>query len=399
MLPPVSAGKMQQLRDGATGNDALVSHLLQNFNERHSADTVLCISEANERFDEMTFYLHHVMLERSPTISALMRQHAGEFDEDHKLKVSLQVNSRFATPKSIEAALRSCYGAPCTSFWEKTQEDNSAPFREESREIMAESVGLLVAGHVLRLLEVMDVGYNMVSNLANHYNLDYAVGFALEASDHRINGPERSNDSIPCDDCGGPRSNANALLEILLNRLFDACLPVWEFRPAAKPLCGVDRLPYIRNPRKTKQEWLSEIKFGFEFDEDRQDMEDFYVMTSSVLLSLPWDNLCTFLIEDAQRGGPVHAAIDQIVEERERRRKAVLNNDIVDLKRQRLAMGPQWMYVGVEEYVADDHPDVKGKWVAQRHCIMFYSVEDEAGESDEADTDHPTQNPLGELSL
>lgn len=374
-LPPPSA---TSLKDGSpvSESDALIKHLLLNFNDSRFSDVVLNINHGNKGFKPLYFHLHRIMMARSAPLIQFADERDGKYGEDNKLHTRLDIYSRFVTPISIETAIRVCYGESILSFVGSNSPDYLEGSKEQMIADMTESIALAVIGNIFQLKNVVLRGLEVAVMRLGWATLEYAVSFGMESCNFRRYTDERSEVPTPNDPQPGFKftaksdpdlypQNAREFLSICLHFIHRHCPSSWRLDDRAKPLSHVDRLPCPPEPRyRGKKSRFAKIKFGQRASHEDEDDLEIRSIISSVVLSLPFEDLSSFLQFNAEHDGPIYRQMEAIVDERERRRKRVFENkSILDWRQPRPARELEWENVGFEESVAKDED---GKMLLER---------------------------------
>ena len=359
-----------------------VMHLLRNFNMENFADAKLQILHDEELFPAFSLYLHKMMIGRSETLFNLMNQYAGNYDEENRLHVNLRIGGRFAVPNSLEMALRSCYGESISNFNGSLFYEGHEDSGERAVAEMAESIGLAVAGHILKLQDVMLRGLEVAAIRLKWSNLEYAMSFALECCDHRKQSPDRAVIPLPSmsrsfvehvnkpHGAAFPR-NTCEFLYVCIQFISRFCPRSWAFDKSAKSMENVDRLPSVpeTQPSLPGRSGLAKIQFGELLSPDGGHMKDIGSILSTVILSVPFDILKLLIGLDQGQGGPIHHQLGQIVDEREIRRKRVLDSESIDWNQRRLAKYAEWLDVGYEEKALKNSDGVE---YLRRDAVTIY---------------------------
>lgn len=382
--------------NGLETPSSLVEYLLENLNNEEYADCRLNMIHENNRFAKADWSLSSLLIARSPRLRDTLR--VSMPGEDGKRIIRLEVQGRFITPKSVEAALRVCYGEPTNAFTgANPHELISAPKANVSASSMDDCLDYVATGCILQLKEAALQGLEVASKILNWENLEAAVSFGLESVRQRgenasaavievsnyirigadytylasegdpspsscalftppsQQGPENAAELMPPERrYGPPVQSAYDLLIHCLRYIRDNFPTSWELDVTARPLADVDRLPVTRNSRSPlSRSRLGHIQFGQMPSEVEKGSSNPDVLISTIVLSVPflWLN---FILKTM--GEPICRNLVSIVNERERRRHIILQSEDVNKKQRMVADAYEWGEAGFEESVkiADD---------------------------------------------
>lgn len=380
---------------GGPDQPPILEYLLRNFNVDEYADCRLLVVHDADTFKPISLSLHRILVARSPTLRHLLKKRGECRENDVTTHLSLRLTDRFITPSAIEAALRTCYGVPASSFTGK--DTGVMPTKSKSKDEfsiswMKESLAFAATGHLLQLEEVVLRGLEIASKILNWENLENALSFALESGLHREHNAKatvfphnrpispRSTDTSPSaesvltpssveDPTLGPsiqhssseqeasadesfRPQIRCAFDLLLRCLRFMALEIpdsWELDFSARPLANVYRLPVTVESRYAlPNSRLSKIQFGEHPSESSSKCREHDSLASSVVLSLRFSHLKYLLSVGCER---VKSQLHEIVAERERRRRIVLQSESVDWRVRRAAVDLEWAEVGYEESV------------------------------------------------
>ena len=366
---------------------SLACHILQNFDRDTFADCRLLLTHTH-RFSPFRLSVHSLILSRSPTLGSLLSNGQYNYDYDGLKLLHVCLNDRFVTPSAFKAAIRVCYGEPVSSFTgPKAKDDVRRTKADFSVTWMDESLAFAAAGQLLQLRDVLLRGLEIAGRIINWDNIERALSFALEAGEHRKRFPSSSliPNEVSTSNYDGDFSSTNTILtpstsQNSPNTSFDSkgigpkdvsagsinidsadgllsrCLQfiathlpsVWEFDPTARPLPHVDRLPITNETRSPlAKSRLCKIQFGDLPSEMATKISSHDSFISSILLSLPFVSLKTLAdLEDTL----VKQHLQNIVEERERRRCVVLRGSVGVAQGEATKLD-EWDEVGYKEYV------------------------------------------------
>lgn len=374
---------------------AMSEHLLDNFNVNEFSDCHIHVYHTNRRFSPVEFWLHSLMIARSPRLRYMLKNNHPVLDNHGRRHLQLTLADRFITPSALYSALKTCYGEDPSAFTGSMLSRQSRA--EYSRSWLIECLAFAAAGHLLQLTGVVLRGLEIASKILNWDNIEKALSFALEGGPHRghdpsvfvvpTSRPSYSTDSSPTTNriltptssqdpaSDVPSQNGSAetthavtqesqavccasdLLARCL-RLIATTFPAsWEFQRYARPLADIDRLPTTAESRSPlSKSRLSKIQFGDLPSENAVKSSDQDTLISSIMLSLPFVHLYSLLEQmriSARDFAEFQKNIRTIIEERERRRQVVLQSKSVPSAQRLAAVRHEWAEVGYREYVQD----------------------------------------------
>ena len=380
--------EVQPSQAGPSTLNTFTTHTLQNFNNEKFADMILYVlSEGNEQ-PQMNFYLHKMLMARSETLANLISEYAGHMDDgQHRQVINLKLPGRFFTLSSLESALRTCYGELAHAFTGPQYVFGHA--KDNAMAMMRESLGFAVAGNLLQLEDVKLRGLFVASMSINWFNLELAMSFALEFGDHMRNSADQAVVPLPLPSGiepfqnglpeASPPRNAYDLLSWCLRFLSYYCPHSFIFDPVAKSLDYADRLPSAISTGHrdmAPKSRFAQIQFGSqnapaEVDEDKIAA----VVSSRILISLPFNALTALMSFDRMNGGHICAHLAAILEERERRRIKIVACEEVDWNQRRLAKDVEWVHVGFREFIAKDANG--NEYISRTPSTIYRTPEDE----------------------
>ena len=186
---------------------------------------------------------------------------------------------------------------------------------------------------------------------------------------------------------------ATFMLDLSLSFMASSIPDSWILVPSARRLPIVDRLPVTSElPRSSVKSKLASIQFGQLPPEMDPKIVDYDALISSVVLSVPFANLCHIA---AKKATSITRQLPQIIEERERRRLATLNSE-AHWNQRRLGKETEWHAVGFQE--SHTQTDLNDRALGLSYApVSIYSNptdEEEAKKRDQAGRGL-VQNPLG----
>ncbi|MCJ1338001.1 hypothetical protein MMC09_003285 [Bachmanniomyces sp. S44760] len=140
-----------------------IPHLLENFNDPTFSDCTLRIVHSTGRWGPLMWSLHGIAISQSPTLNALYRSVAPDYNG--KRQLFLLLGDRFTSPDAFDFALRAFYG-------------QSVDLAISSMDF---ALGLTAAGYVLQSPAVARYGARLASTSLGFENIKQAIAFALEA--------------------------------------------------------------------------------------------------------------------------------------------------------------------------------------------------------------------------
>ena len=329
-LPPVASYQPPTMPDDPF---SLIQHLLHNFNEALLSDVLLRIEYENEEFPTQKLYLHKILLAQSPRLKDLMTQESPATDENGRCMIDLLMTDSFLTASSLELCLKFCYGERNANLTGSSSY-NSGTWAEEQSEIdMKESLGFAVAGHALQMPAAMMRGFTMAASVLDWSNIEYALSFASNNIDLKyytskvpaVPHTQRSlSDTIHgVEDPSVPlfADYARDFLFSIFHFMTYNVPSTFTFDESARLLSQA--ISKRSSPQHLPQSntSLQNIQFGQRELTENDSSSDDDQLISSILLSLPFEVLASFLNYNRGCGGQVHSQMGQIVDERNRRRR------------------------------------------------------------------------------
>lgn len=390
---------LDQAPQNASGTIPLTDYLAQKFNTIEHADCRLRIFHEIRMYDIADFLLHSLLIDQSPLLRGLRKSTITQQNGLQLLRV--RTCNRFITPLAIETALQFCYGRSIVEYkGSPTEICSSKSSIEVSTSWMDNGLALAASGYLFELEAVILRGLQIASNVLNWENIEKALSFAMDGGSNSEWDPQSlfraTTESFPAqipDNTLGvtpgsseptavgsntqyrepssfPRHaayshSANDLLLQCLDFILLNFPASWELDILARPLADIDRLPVTagsRSPLATSR--LSQIQFG-DHPSEQAKSRDVNIMLSSLLLSLPFPLLKYILdrLDETKRS----RNINQIIDERERRRRQAVKCESISLS-QRQEAADDWARVGWKEIVGLENSRfcLKRKWVGFR---------------------------------
>lgn len=407
----VSAKLDQAARMEALPVRCVVRYLTQQFNRTEHADYHLIITNEIYKLQIVDFWLHGLLIAQSPVLRELIKS-SGPHENSVK-SLQLQTKDRFITPLAIEAALRSCYGKPITDF-KCSPLDTPKSNIEVSVSWMENCLAVIASGNLLGLPEVSSWGLYIAKSVLNWKNIEKAISFALQgrlslesrpdttgaattenssflsddstnilttssSSEHMISDYAGSNigSEDPFSEAlhGISSPDAKDLLLRCVDFIVKGVPKDWKLDLSARPLADIDRLPVVPGSRSPLvKSRLSRIQFGDHPSENAAKSSDENITLSSLLLSLPFATLKHILdrLDEPTRCG----IVEQIIDERERRRRQAVTCESVAWS-QRQAAATDWTQAGWEEFVTPEGTmlTLRRKWVGFQRPSNNHRVE------------------------
>lgn len=178
-------------------------------------------------------------------------------------------------------------------------------------------------------------------------------------------------------------NSATFMLESSLSFIASSFPDSWILDRSARELPIVDRLPVAGElPKPRIRSKLARIQLGQLPPEVDPKVTDRDALLSSILLSVPFENLCYVV---ASKPPSLICQLPQVIEERERRRLVALNSEI-HWNQRRLGKQTTWHAVGFQESFTPGDPNDGALGLA---CspLSIYSAqteEEDARKEDEA---------------
>ena len=351
-------------------------HILSNFNRRELSDCHFTLCHMQNCFMATEWFLNTMLISQSPTLDEML----SHFIPGQPFKrLRWETQSPYITPRSVNAALRTCYG----EVLEEDVNDSS----------MDECLEHIVTGSFLGLRQVVLRGLFIASRILTWGNLESAMSFALRnvcGQNHSASaavvsvrdnevyiGPDPSypmhyddrrpsscadftppskidSDSVlrnspPENRSGSPTEFACELLKICIRYLENNFPADWHFDETARPMADGDRLPFTKNSRSPlSRSRLGNIQFGQIPSEQEKSSSSPDTFISTVLLSVDfyWLKHILKII-----GEPVRRNLAAIIEGRERRRHHILQSDDVGGTARMFHDAYRWSEARYEEFI------------------------------------------------
>lgn len=367
---------------------SLVEHLLENFNNEEYADCQLVLFHKGGRFLTTEWPLNSLLIAQIPALRAALKLSVPEGNRKKLLRMKVQ--GRFITPRSVDAALRACYGEPIAAF---TGAGGPTTGSEDSW--MDECLDYAATGAFLGLKERVLRGLKIASVILSWESLESALCYGLESvregedtasaamvevDDRDIyvrrwpdrnyiayDGDRRPSSCVlstppsqkgletvsglsPPDSYSGQAlQSAYDFLKHCLRFLKDKFPANWQLDVTARPLADADRLPITKNSRSPlSRSRLGHIQFGQMPSEAERSSSTPDVFISTIVLSIDFQWL-NFILKMV--GEPIRRHLVSIVSERERRRHAVLQSEDVVGRQRTNYDAYRWGEAGYEESV------------------------------------------------
>ncbi|KAI4114133.1 MAG: hypothetical protein LQ338_008050, partial [Usnochroma carphineum] len=306
-------GTLKEDLEPSARPSALLSHIINNFNNPAFADCELYVSHVSNRFEPAVISLHSLLIAQNSVLHKLVQR--AEIREDGKKQILLAVKDQYTNPAALETAIKVCYGERPSQYVGYPGDLGSE--REVSTAWMHNALALAAAGHLLEMTGVAHRGEQIASVILDWHNLEQALSFAMDPNIQRAWGSSTASFGFPC--------NAS---ELLLSCLYFVISNVSEdisLDLTAKPLPSIDRLPAVPDTQaQSTRSRLSQIQFGDLRVETPEAISEHDVLVSKVLLSLPFVHF-KFIIDRIPLN--VNRKITKtLVEERERRRIRALGS-------------------------------------------------------------------------
>ncbi|KAI9766440.1 MAG: hypothetical protein M1840_006547 [Geoglossum simile] len=384
--------------------DGFSKYIEGQFHNPEYSDYVLELQHTEDRFKK-AFYVHGVLIARSPTLKALMELAPPQSRSEKILRI--ETSDHFLVLDAFTRALQRLYGLPLLPI-QKVVVSGDPPSRsyrttgghsldeQTIQKQMEYALAYAAAGCLLQITAVARRGVETASLAIAWETIEKALDFAMEgglgvewtsghstsvspassrrsvsvegsqvgsASTSSLDSPQDTSEALPLGSGGGTYAPyADHLLQQVLNFIveefpanfaLDTTAPQFTYRP---------RLPMEINLKPTTNPLLSSMKFGDNPTEDdikRSNLST--TVLSSTLLSLPFPIL-KHILESTKLGrldGWASATLRQkvardVVDERERRRREIRGRTNIS-KEERAVNSKAWENVGWEESVVIEY--------------------------------------------
>ncbi len=318
--------------DGQETN-TLNMYLLSQFNRKAFADCCLRLSHHDGKFETTEYFLHGLLIARSPKLENLMR--SATIDGSGRMLLRLDTDNDFLRPKAFELALQHLYGQSLLTH-DLLAGSNSpiaaTPYQVSDDEARLEfATAYAAAGDILQILGVMQGGYDIISKLISLETFEKTFAFAMDggrskdkafgnsgspsntsaptyspmnitvlpASQNNVNREGSSGGHIQHEPEGGSTAAAttheqcaDGLLRNLTQLVVNNLTPDFELQLPVTSLPNIDRRPVTAEIRpSTSHGRLGRIQFGSMPVEDAARPDPRSVMLSEILISIPSSQL------------------------------------------------------------------------------------------------------------
>ncbi|KAF4637780.1 hypothetical protein G7Y89_g299 [Cudoniella acicularis] len=323
--------------------DGLMNYLQLQFADPTLADYTLELRYADDRAAPVRIPGHNIMFARSPTLKALIMEHAQDSNRDGVAARTLLIESddRFLRSDAFWMAMQRLYGGPLLDLGALAGMSSfpnmhmTAPMPGIPADRFDLALGYAAAGNILQIPPVIARGVEIAGHFVSWPTLEKALDFALDGGLDSQWTLANNHESGRSPSTYGPA--VNMLIHQALNFIipafppnFDLDVSVGEFMRSRRLPALVEERPSAPNPR------LSFIKFGDHPTEEsvRSTTSGSEIVTlSKVLLNLPF-HLLKYVLESPRLGnvqGWATTALRQkvmhaVIEEREKRRLNVYRN-------------------------------------------------------------------------
>ncbi|KAI4184672.1 MAG: hypothetical protein LQ346_006060 [Caloplaca aetnensis] len=302
----------EETEAAAYPHNALLDHVIGNFNNPTFADCELYISHVSHRFEPAVVSLHSVLIAQNPKLLELV--HSAEVREDGKKQILLAVEDRYTAPAALKFAIKICYGERPSRY--TGYPGVLASEAEISAAWMDNALALAAAGHLLGMAGIAHRGEQIASIILDWVNLTQALSFALDSTVQRAWGSTSGLSEFPC--------NASELLLSCLYFVVSNISAEFIVDLAAKPLPSIDRLPAVADTQSpTSRARLSQIQFGDLQVKAEEPPSEHDTLISRILISLPFVHFKFIL--DRMPVTVNRKLAKNVIDERERRRLGALD--------------------------------------------------------------------------
>lgn len=372
------------------------NYLLSQFNRKALSDCCLRLSHSHSNFKGLSFYLHRLVIARSPLLASLMS--LADTDAAGSKQIHLKLTSTLVRPDAFELALLHLYGEPLLDYESLVARDVALPEssmaaldKPRSSNTMIDclefAIGYAAAGDILHLPGLKRIGDEIASKLISWETLERGMTFAMnvergteKAAANRASfshpsscAPSRKSSScstalrtsnkengairIPCDSSSREEPNhayntyeapADGLLRDICQYIGTNFPSDFHLQTLTPSLLTIDRLPTTAESSLFSHPGLRSIQFGEHPSEEAERPNPQSFILSQILLSVPFPVLNLIFEHMAPDTRGQHAR--SIIGERERRRDRALRSKSVPWA-SRLVGGAQWHEVGWEESV------------------------------------------------
>ena len=396
-------------------------YMTRIFSTREWADWTIQVTSPSPAFPTLAFHAHGMVIARSPTIRALMRQRLVS-----NTNIIIISPDRYIQPPSFETALRFLYTEELLTKdgLEQTFTMVEATDRQTREYQLDCALSYWMSGSILGLQAVAERAYKLISQTIQWDLVETALQQALALGERSLRMPSDASTAAPSTPKSSTAVSQNSpfkslaspssdqfssaaptelfssyqypaineamsrSIKRLLNDFIVSRLDLDSFEAETPPSIILhsylpDTHEYSNTTRHTTNAALAGIRFGeMPIDEPLTPPGELPASvssrrtTASVLLSLTHEDFADFckVLREYQVTlesfeGQTQTWISQVVAEREKRRKRVLGSKTVS-NQERLSKERIWQIVGWEERIKSS-PDSVGGWDLKHNWSNF----------------------------
>lgn len=344
--------------------DGTTQLIRQKFGQPEYSEFTLTLSYTDGRVSPMRLAVHGIILDRSTTLRALMRNTMQSGSRD----LILNTDDRFITNEGYFLALQRVYCESLLDHFILAEIERKSENQGKAFDPASFALSYAASGQLLGLPSVVDRGTNLACWLLNFNSIERLLEFATDGGIEQQWFKRHTPDT----------QNSRATYGVASNKIIDKAIMflVANFPPrllstdfSAVELSRDTRLPSEPQTQDTPPlAWstthnprLSTIKFGDHEDEKPVETEaDANVLViSRLLLNIPF-HLLTWVLERNLPPSVLgwsdltvrHTFMSALIKEREKRRLRVLKSSVPNDERR--ANEKTWKVVGWEEKVEAD---------------------------------------------
>ena len=323
---------------------AVATFIHDQFASPEFADCTLLFSHTSHKFAPFILPAHSIIIARSPKMRGLMKHSARAHDPQTSTKqLPLLIDDNFLSDQfALLKALRRLYTGELPDLHSVLRIHSATGIDH-----MRYALSYAAAGHLLQIEEIVCRGLDIACAFLSLEAIEIALAFALDggllpswyqrasSSEENESTTSSADDSLFSPDALSAMPTygiySDQLLHNILGFTMQVFTPQFTFQPRTAQFGLCPRLPGDAEQRHSRSNSrLVQIQFG-EMNMS-EEMPDNHVsrIISSLLISLPFPALKHLLEHDVllNKLGPSHITqiMQQVISERERRRKAALHN-------------------------------------------------------------------------
>lgn len=331
--------------------DGLGIYLRSQFSDATFADLLLELRYSDDRSPPVRIPGHNLIFARSPALKGRILAQGRANEGVTSRTLLIETTDRFLRSDAFWMAVQRLYGLPLLDTGREVIPAtlSSGPMPGTPAERFDIGLGYAASGHILQMPPVISRGIEIACHFVSWETLERAFEFALEG------GLDRSWTLSPQVQRSPPTYGpaVNMLIHAALNFIIHNFPAGFQLDVTAADMIRNSRLPVLPDSRSSVQNpRLSQIRFGDHSTDEREAHANSPVgILSKILINLPFP-LLKYLMESRGLGGspPVrHQVLQDVVQEREKRRLRVFESKSSHAERSALAK--EWDTICYQEQV------------------------------------------------